>query len=110
MLARFNVKPDLAENGQIALEQLAQQHYDLVLMDCQMPELDGFATTIQIRSGSTGSHNPQIPIIALTANAMKGDRERCLQVGMNDYLAKPIKAPELSEKIDFWLAKAHQGS
>jgi PAS domain S-box/PAS domain S-box/PAS domain S-box len=92
----------VANNGQDALEALSRNQYGLILMDCQMPILDGFAATKAIRKNEalTGHH---IPIIAMTANAMKGDREKCLAAGMDDYLSKPIEPDELSHVIGKWL-------
>jgi len=89
-------------NGRAALDALDQRTYDLVLMDVQMPEMDGFEATTKIRAAEkqTGLH---VPIIALTAHAMKGDRERCLQTGMDSYLAKPIRAQELDEILERYL-------
>ena len=89
-LDRIGFRADVAENGRVALEKLAQKPYDLVLMDCQMPEMDGFTATEQIRSQEAESLGRRIPIVALTANALKGDRERCLASGMDDYLTKPL--------------------
>jgi PAS domain S-box-containing protein len=90
-------------NGREALEALEKQNYDLILMDVQMPEMDGFETTAAIREKEkhTGAH---IPIIALTAHAMKGDKERCLAAGMNGYLSKPIRPQELDEILETYLA------
>jgi two-component system sensor histidine kinase/response regulator len=82
---------------------LSREHFDLVLMDCQMPVMDGFAATRLIRSGVAGEPNRAIPIIAMTANALAGDRERCLQAGMNDYLSKPVVFDELRYKLLHWL-------
>ncbi len=73
-------------------------------MDCQMPEMDGFAATAKIRSGKLPGVKIDIPIIAMTANAMQGDRERCLTAGMDDYIAKPVQPRQLIEKICTWLA------
>lgn len=95
-----------AENGKLALEALANNNIDLILMDCQMPVLDGYETTIAIRKNHRLSH---IPIIAVTANAMTADRERCFQVGMDDYVKKPINNEKLAAKIATWLGKKHQG-
>jgi CheY-like chemotaxis protein len=104
MLAKLGHRVDLALNGQEALEALAQKTYGLVLMDCQMPVMDGFEATRRIRAGATGDTNRNIPIIAMTANAMVSDHEHCLAEGMNDYLAKPVSKDELSAKVSLWLA------
>ncbi len=88
-------------NGQEALDRLKQQNYDIVLMDCQMPVLDGYETTHAIRQLEIGSRHKTI-VIGLTANAMKGDREKCLAAGMNDYLSKPVALEELSAMLYTW--------
>jgi len=106
MLKKFGYAADLATNGSEALLALKHKTYDLILMDCQMPILDGYQTTRAIRS-EPGSHQSAI-IIAMTANAMQGDKEECLACGMNDYMAKPIKAPALLKIINKWLDKAAQ--
>lgn len=80
----------LASNGREALEKLAHTAFDAVLMDCQMPELDGFETTRRIRAGEVPGLNPRVPVIALTARAMASDRAACLAAGMDDYISKPI--------------------
>ena len=103
MLKKFGFSADLAENGSEALVALKHNIYDIILMDCQMPILDGYQTTRTIRS-EAGPHQSAV-IIAMTANAMQGDKEECLACGMNDYLAKPIKAPALLKKINKWLDK-----
>ena len=94
LLERLGCRVDVAANGREAVTLLTQLTYDMILMDCQMPEMDGFAATAAIRQRemSTGQH---VPIIAMTANAMQGDRERCLAAGMDGYLAKPIMADAL---------------
>src|SRR6185295_11689747 len=86
--------------GRAALETLAREPFDLVLMDCNMPELDGLEATRQLRAGLAGKRVAEIPVIALTANAMDGDRERCLAAGMNDFLAKPVTIAALRAAID----------
>jgi two-component system, sensor histidine kinase and response regulator len=95
-------------NGLEALESLEQGSYDLVLMDVQMPELDGFEATGELRKREkqTGLHTP---IIALTAHAMKGDRERCLEAGMDGYLSKPIRAQELDDLLENYIALREPG-
>jgi CheY-like chemotaxis protein/HPt (histidine-containing phosphotransfer) domain-containing protein len=141
ILEKLGYRADAVANGQEAIDALQKIPYDLVLMDCEMPEVDGFEATRIIRNwkletgesksetgertatdegasekGGTGvqvssfKHRVSgIPIIALTAYAMKGDRERCLAAGMNDYLSKPIQPEELARALDHWLAKTLDG-
>ena len=90
---------DVATNGKAAIVSLSTTNYDLVLMDCQMPEMDGYEATRVIRNSSSPIKDHRVPIVAMTANAMKGDREKCLEVGMDDYISKPIKIDELAETI-----------
>jgi len=108
LLRKMGYKADVAKNGLHALELLGKRQfskpYQLVLMDCQMPEMDGYQATVAIRSEDKYQLSRQINIIAMTANTMKGDQEKCLAAGMNDYLAKPINPSLLAEKIAFWLA------
>jgi len=92
---------DLAEDGQQALDMIEQNTYDIVLMDCQMPELDGYQATILLREREDGT-GVHLPVIALTANAMVGDREKCLKAGMDDYLSKPIKPEKLIAAMKKW--------
>ena len=89
---------EIANNGRQAIEALRRQPYDLILMDVQMPELDGLETTRQIRAQFAPERQPQI--VAMTANAMQGDRELCLQAGMNDYVSKPVQAKELRAALE----------
>ena len=103
-LRKFGFSADVAENGKEAVEAVKKGCYDLVLMDIQMPEMDGHEATRTIRR--TGF---DLPIIAMTANAMKGDRELCLEAGMNDYLAKPVNPKELLAKIEQWSASPGTG-
>ncbi len=103
ILETFGYRADVAANGDEILAALATTPYDLVLMDCQMPGLDGYETTRRIRSGQTGVLNPRILIIAVTAFASKQDRERCLAAGMNDFLAKPVRHTDLADKLKQWL-------
>lgn len=104
MLEKVGVKSTLANNGVEALKILAEQVFDLVLMDCQMPEMDGFDATREIRQLNIKALNQQpVPIIAMTANVMSGDRDRCLDVGMNDYIAKPVQFDELEALLRKWL-------
>ncbi|REL26590.1 response regulator [Thalassotalea euphylliae] len=101
---------DIANHGREALTCLVQSPvnapYDIILMDCQMPEMDGYQTTEAIRAGKAGHAYQGIPIIAMTANAMKGDKEKCLAAGMNDYLSKPIDADKLGLSLSHWVKKA----
>lgn len=107
ILKMFTIQGDMAANGLIALEKLtnAPQNnpYTLVLMDCQMPEMDGYAATIAIRNGEAGERNKAIPIIAMTANVLEGSKSECLQAGMDDYVSKPINIPALKDKIQQWV-------
>jgi CheY-like chemotaxis protein len=100
ILTKMGHRADAVANGKEAIEALRLVPYDVVLMDCQMPEMDGFEATTAIRDPATGTRDPRIPIIALTAHAMKGDRERCLRAGMNDYVAKPIQPAELATALE----------
>ena len=101
LLEKLGCRIDVAANGQEAVTMLAQFAYDVVLMDCQMPEMDGFAATAAIRQreSSTGRH---VPIIAMTANAMQGDREDCLAAGMDDYVSKPVTFESLVSMLQKW--------
>jgi len=103
LVEKMNCLYDLAENGKIAIELMKTNIYDLILMDCQMPEMDGYTATQHIRKYKYGENSMKIPVIALTANAMKGDREECLEAGMDDYLSKPIDPLELKEKLEKWI-------
>jgi len=104
ILKRMGCHIDVVQNGIEAFESLRKVSYDLILMDCQMPEMDGFSATRAIRAlEGTGRHTP---IIALTANAMEGERERCLESGMDDYVSKPVSAAALAAAIDLWLSEA----
>ena len=98
--ARLGYRADAVANGAEAVESLSRQHYDLVLMDCQMPVMDGYEATRIIRKANSSVRNHNIPIIAMTANALQGDREKCLEAGMNDYVAKPINPEKLAEAIE----------
>lgn len=109
ILKKLGYSADVAANGLEAVDALRSLPYDVVLMDCQMPEMDGFEATNLIRSGTAGVRNPQIPIIAMTAHALKGDRERCLEAGMDDYIAKPIKPVELEAVLERWLKRTRRG-
>ncbi len=107
LLERMGYVVNVSDGGPEALEALSRGHYDAIIMDCQMPVMDGFETTAAIRAreqeGQRTHHPSHIPIIALTANAMPGDRERCLAAGMDDYLSKPVKSEELEAALQRWI-------
>ncbi len=100
MLRQLGHRIRIVGTGRAALETLAHESFDLVLMDCNMPELDGLEATRQLRAGTAGVRSIDVPVIALTANAMDGDRELCLAAGMNDFLAKPVTIAALRTAID----------
>jgi CheY-like chemotaxis protein/anti-sigma regulatory factor (Ser/Thr protein kinase) len=108
-LERAGATVVVADNGRIALEKLVAQPFDLILMDCQMPEMDGFEATKQIRALEAGTDR-HIPILAMTAHAMVGDRARCLAAGMDDYLTKPISRDELVGGVTQWLPPKEAGA
>ncbi len=102
LLRKFGfVHIDLAENGLEALEKYQRNRYDIIFMDCQMPELDGYQTTERLRTLEAGTDR-HTPIVAMTANAMVGDREKCLKAGMDDYISKPLRAEHLRTAISHW--------
>lgn len=103
VLEKFRCKVSHAKNGREAVEMVARQDFDLILMDCQMPEMDGFEASQRIVEMKRQGRVRDIPILALTANAMKGDRERCLEVGMNDYITKPVRKSGLRQALMQWL-------
>jgi CheY-like chemotaxis protein len=99
MLKKLNCEVTLANNGKEAVTKLQPPHpFELVFMDCQMPEMDGFEATREIRKMETG----HIPIVALTANAMEGDAQRCEAAGMDDYLSKPVKLQDFERILQRW--------
>jgi two-component system sensor histidine kinase/response regulator len=106
-LRRRGHTPVMVTNGREATEALLEQTVDLVLMDLQMPEMDGFEATavVRERDRATGRHTP---IVALTAHAMQGDRQRCLDADMDGYISKPVKAVELFEVLDRVMAAARR--
>ncbi len=102
ILEKLGYTADVAENGAEALKALGKKPYDIVFMDCQMPVLDGYETSRKIRSQKAGSLNKDITIIAMTANALKGDKEKCIDAGMNDYIPKPVTPKVISEALTKW--------
>ncbi len=109
MLKKLGYEVDLAANGQEALDACRRNSYDLILMDCQMPVMDGFVATQEIRKRgislreSGTDDQAHLPIIALTANALKGDREQCLKAGMDDFLTKPVHLETLEYVLQQWI-------
>ena len=113
LLEKMGCTVDAVGNGHEVIEALGRQSYAMVFMDCHMPELDGFQTTREIRGLGVLSAGPEprpVHIVALTANALKGDRERCLAAGMNDYLANPIRVEELRAALARGLPRLDQPS
>ncbi len=107
ILAEVGLEADIAANGQEAIDMLAStanehEPYSLIFMDCQMPILDGYEATQKIRNGYAGNANKKVVIIAMTANAMKGDKDKCIQAGMDEYIAKPILPETMIDKISIW--------
>ena len=103
LLAVLGVNCDTATNGEAALMRMSASRYDLVLMDCQMPVLDGYSATRRWRDNEAANREPRrLPIVAMTANAMAGDRQKCLDVGMDDYLPKPVTRAELERCLHRW--------
>ena len=100
MLGKLGCEVIVAAHGAEALDQLELSDFDLVLMDCNMPVMDGYEASRQIRRSGRW---PQLPIVALTANAMSEERERCHAAGMNDYLVKPLRREDLATLLDVWV-------
>jgi CheY-like chemotaxis protein len=105
ILQKMGHRVDVVDNGLKAIDALKTNDYDLVLMDCQMPEMDGYRATRALRDSASGVRNPGIPVIAMTAHAMAGDRDKCLEAGMDDYIAKPFKPDQLRLAIRRWARK-----
>ena len=99
----------IAVNGAEAVDHVTERHFDLVLMDVMMPEMDGLSATVAIRESEHGTDR-HVPIVALTANAMQGDREKCLEAGMDGYVSKPIQPPLLFEEIAQTLRRFRNGA
>jgi CheY-like chemotaxis protein len=103
MLEKLGYQADTASNGLEALAALESSAYDLALMDMEMPEMDGFEVIGRIRSPHSGERNRTLPVVALTAHAMYGDRELCLAAGANDYISKPLSIQDLGRALSLWL-------
>ena len=104
VMKQSGLKLDIVCNGAEAIEALSKTDYALVLMDCSMPVMGGAETTRLIRSGAANAHNPEIPIIAITANAFQSNADACKLAGMSDYIVKPVRAVKLREVVQKWLA------
>jgi len=107
LLEKAGYRVEVAANGMEALEAVKKVRFDLILMDCQMPEMDGYDATREIRRREGSGR--RVPIVALTAHAMTGDREKCLEAGMDDYLTKPVNAAELRGAVEQWINRAPAG-
>ena len=106
ILRKLGLGADAVAHGEEAIKALESIPYDLVLMDIQMPVMDGYEATAQIRNPQSKVLDHNVPVIAMTANAMTGDREKCLEAGMNDYVSKPVNSRALAEALDKWLCLA----
>ncbi len=106
ILNKLGFEIHTAENGKTAIEKLAEKKYSVILMDCQMPVMDGFEATRAIREMADVNSNYKLPIIAMTANAIQGDREKCLAAGMDDYISKPLNPQELVDMVYKWMKKS----
>ena len=100
MFEKLGIRIDLAANGREAVKMATEQQYDIIFMDCSMPELDGYEATVLLRNQNRGA---RVPIIALTANAMSEDRARCLNAGMDDHLTKPVRVEDIRSALVRWV-------
>jgi len=101
MLEWAGVRTHVVNDGREALQALSTQVYDAILMDCQMPDIDGYEATRELRRREGDTHHT--PVIAMTAHAMTGDRERCLEAGMDDYMTKPVRSQTLADMLARWI-------
>ena len=105
MLGKLNLQPDTACNGEEALKAMKSQHYDLVLMDCEMPVLDGFSATEQLRAWEVSNQRVRTPVVALTAHILAEHKDRARQAGMDGHMAKPVELSQLRELVEYWVAQ-----
>ena len=110
MLGKLDLVPDLVSNGRDALRAMQEKHYDLVLMDCEMPVLDGFHATEQLRAWEAASQQPRTPVVAMTAHILEEHKERAQQVGMDGHVAKPVELSQLRALVEHWIAHKEQRS
>ena len=109
MLEKLSCRVDMAADGRAALALAKEQQYDVIFMDCSMPEMDGYEATAELRRQQQGAR--RVPIIALTANAMGEDRAKCLEAGMDDYLSKPVRIEDVLEALRRWtMAEGESGA
>jgi len=109
MLGKLNLQPDTASNGEEALAAMKAQRYDLVLMDCEMPILDGFSATQQLRAWELGNNRVRTPVVALTAHILAEHKERARQSGMDGHMSKPVELSQLRELVEYWVEQRAQG-
>ena len=107
MLENLGCQVETAGDGREAVEAMLETRFDLVLMDCQMPEMDGYTATMQIRRQESGTRHT--PVIAMTANAMVSDRDKCIQAGMDDFISKPVNPKRLTQVIARWGGESRSG-
>jgi signal transduction histidine kinase/CheY-like chemotaxis protein/HPt (histidine-containing phosphotransfer) domain-containing protein len=110
LLASFGLQASIVANGVEAIERTQHEHFDVIFMDCQMPVMDGYEATRRIRDRERVEARARMPIVAMSANAMQGDRVRCLEAGMDDYIAKPVKREHLAQTLARWLNETRSGS
>lgn len=103
ILERTGCTYHFAKDGEEACNMVLKRKYDVILMDCQMPKMNGLIASLKIRQIEKELGRARCPIVALTANAMVGDREKCLESGMDDFLAKPFRSKDLTSLMEFWL-------
>ena len=105
MLGKLNLQPDTACNGAEALKAMKAERYDLVLMDCEMPVLDGFSATEQLRAWEVSNQRVRTPVVALTAHILTEHKDRARQAGMDGHMAKPVELSQLRELVEYWVAQ-----